>query len=591
MTPRALGIAVLACGLGAGRVAAAETAATAMPPAATAAMAAEVVPAVWVEGSAPGDLRVGGYAAASAVSVQASRISRTGMDQPVWSGRMAGPTLPLPREPFGQAGFYRLRLRSAAGEQSLTVSVVAAPAARRSAAPLFGVNTHFAQREIPDAAYRLLRLANVDVIRDQWVWSAVETTADRYQMPSAPNGGPAHQRRELEDTGLRLLHDCAYTNPLYDGNRFPTSAEAIAQFAGYCAFIARQFGPALYGSEIWNESNRIDAATVYAPLAQASAAALRAAVPSSAILVGAGAGAGGGADPLYEETVLKTIGAACCTGFSIHPYMTNPDVGYFAAGSRLSDPVTRQSIVNMDFVTFWADYLSHLVGLERGSNVTEIGWSSAASADGVSIEKQAAYVSRTLIDAATPSACTLADAEIAPALADVCRPAPTASAPDLKALFIYDFQDDGPDPANREHRFGMVHQDLTPKAAYSAFAQAASVLRGSSFHERFRFAAGSLAHAVLFETDPRTGWLVLWTQEFKPAGIAKSAGDDRYPADAQTQTRVTVEGLATAGAAAAPLCREWDGHPCRLDGTSLEIANLPVYLEVHGDLDAVRVVE
>ncbi len=37
----------------------------------------------------------------------------------------------------------------------------------------------------------------------------------------------------------------------------------------------------------------------------------------------------------------------------------------------------------------------------------------------------------------------------------------------------YDWKDDGPDPANSEHRFGIVRQDLSPKPAYTAVSRAA----------------------------------------------------------------------------------------------------------------------
>jgi len=378
----------------------------------------------------------------------------------------------------------------------------------------------------------------------------------------------------LLQSGIRILHDCAYTNPLYDGNRFPTSAAAVAGFARYCAFVAQQFGPALYGSEIWNESNAIDAVSTYAPLARATAKALRAAMPQAAILQGGGAGAGGGADPFYEESVFKTIGADCCTGDSVHPYMTNPDVGYFASHSRLINPVTQQSIVNIAFVSFWTDYISHLFKLARGANFTEIGWSTAHDGrQGVSEEKQAAYVSRSLIDAGEPSACTRASGVASAIIAAACAPTASAGIPDLRSLFVYDFQDDGNDPNNREHNFGLVHQDLTPKMSYSAYAQAAGVLRGTEFATAFRFAPRSLAHALLFRDGARE-WLVLWTAEFAPDGIAKTPADLQYPSDARTQSTVVVDGAVDA-------CREWDGHPCEIPADRrVQITNLPIYLRL-----------
>jgi hypothetical protein len=539
---------------------------------------ARIEPSVWAEGAMPGRLEISGSPTSPTLLITAERILADGTPATVWRDEAtANAALELPKVPFAIAGFYRLSLRSPGNDvpiATLTVSVVARPLIRREAAPLFGVNTHFAQRQIPDRAYALLRLANVDLIRDQWTWSALELRRGRLVAPAQPNGGIAHARTMLLRSGIRILHDCAYTNPLYDGGLFPRSDDGIAAFARYCAFVAREFGPALYGSEIWNESNTIDAVTSYAPLVRATAGALRAAVPRAAILQGGGAGAGGGADPFYEESVFNTIGTDCCTGDSVHPYMTNPDVGYFAAQSRLVNPVTQQSIVNVAFVSFWTDYVSHLFKLARGSNFTEIGWSTAHDGkDGVSEEKQAAYVSRSLIDASEPSACTRASGAVSRSIDAACAPIPSAEIPDLRSLFVYDFQDDGSDRNDREQNFGLLYADLTPKMSYSAYAQAAGVLRGTRFAAAFHFAPRSLAHALLFRDASRT-WLVLWTAEFAPAGIAKTTADLQYARGTRTRATVIVDGDVDE-------CREWDGHPCGVPfDRRLQIDNLPIYLRL-----------
>jgi hypothetical protein len=539
--------------------------------------AVRIEPSVWAEGAVPGRLEFGASPAPATLQVEADRISRDGTPVSVWRHEVAGDALTLPSTPFASAGFYRLRFSkpgTASTIATLSVGVIAQPLGRGASAPQFGVNTHFSQRNIPDRAYTLLRLANVDLIRDQWTWDSVEARRGRLVAPTHPNGGIAHARAMMLQSGIRILNDCAYANPLYDDNRFPRSHEGVAAFARYCAFVAREFGPALYGSEIWNESNDIDAVTTYAPLARATAAALREAMPQAAILQGGGAGAGGGADPFYEESVFKTIGAGCCTGDSVHPYMTNPDVGYFAAQSRLINPVTQQSIVNVAFVSFWTDYISHWFHLDRGSNFTEIGWSTAHDGrEGVSDEKQAAYVSRLLIDASEPSACTRSSGISSRIIDAACTPTPSAVVPDLRSLFVYDFQDDGADADNREHNFGLVHADLTPKMSYSAFAQAAGILRGTEFADALHFAPHSLARALLFR-DASRSWLVLWTIEFAPDGIVKTAADLQIPRDRRTRTTVEIDG-------AVDECRDWDGHPCEIPADRRwTIANLPLYLRL-----------
>ena len=69
----------------------------------------------------------------------------------------------------------------------------------------------------------------------------------------------------------------------------------------------------------------------------------------------------------------------------------------------------------------------------------------------------------------------------------------------------YDWKDDGSDPKEREHHFGMVHPDLKPKPSYTAGKALAETLTGYRFVRRvasespkdyilrFRNAAGQIA--------------------------------------------------------------------------------------------------
>ncbi len=554
---------------------------------------AQLSQSVWPEGTTPGVLNVQGTAPGKALTVSARLISRLGMPISIWQSSItAGTSLQLPPNPFSTAGFYELEIGNADGTDGsvkVTAAVIAKPLQRVSGVPLFGVNTHFAQRNIPDSAYGIIRLANVDLIRDEWTWMQVERSRGTLQAPPSPSGGLAHQRQMLLSSGLRILHNCAYGNKAYDTGGFPTSPEGIAAFAKFCGFVAQQLGPALYGSEIWNESNKIDAALLYAPLVKASAEVLKQVAPSAEILEGGGAGPGGGADPIYEETVYNTIGPSCCTGHSVHPYMTNPDVGYIALKARLNNPVNGQYIVNMESVLFWLDYLDHTFEKVKSSHITEIGWASVNDGkDGVNDEKQAAFISRTLIHATKPSACTLDSGVQSAVIARRCSPIATASQPDLKSIFIYDFQNDGVVATNHEQNFGLVHNDLTPKMSYSAYAEAAGLLRGATFYKAFKFDKASLANVYLYRLGAHDSLLVMWTSEYLPGGPVRSPGDLAYQHDGRTQTNITLSGT---GQQTDFICTEWDGHSCTVDHGTLAIGNLPVFVRLHSTADGVQVSE
>jgi hypothetical protein len=162
----------------------------------------------------------------------------------------------------------------------------------------------------------------------------------------------------------------------------------------------------------------------------------------------------------------------------------------------------------------------------------------------------------------------------------------------LDSLFVYDFLDDGTNGAEREQNFGLLHADLTPKMSFAAYAEAAGLLRGCRYSRSFSFGARSLANAELCSTGRDSGWLILWTAEFSPKGIVATAADLSYERSARTQTTVAVTGASVSARGGPEVdCREWDGSPCELEGQAVEIANLPVYLRIRGDLDRTYVTE
>ncbi len=67
----------------------------------------------------------------------------------------------------------------------------------------------------------------------------------------------------------------------------------------------------------------------------------------------------------------------------------------------------------------------------------------------------------------------------------------------------YDWKNDGPDPKEREHNFGVVTQDLQPKPAYRAFRWMTTLLAGYQVHHRL-------------VTKNEEDWLLLCTRAGRP---------------------------------------------------------------------------
>jgi hypothetical protein len=194
---------------------------------------------------------------------------------------------------------------------------------------------------------------------------------------------------------------------------------------------------------------------IYLPLLNQVYSAIHTISPDAQVISCGGGGAGGGPGGAYIEPILAAGGADYQDGFSIHPYMSppDPDTGYPTSGGATINAV--------NIKTSW-EYLAGVIAANPRSDgkdltmwATELGWPVV---DGHVTELgQAQYVVRTYL---------------------LSRRYQTA-----QAVFWYDFQNDGTDPANMEHNFGLIRLDYSPKPAYVAMAVMADILRSRPFTE------------------------------------------------------------------------------------------------------------
>lgn len=81
------------------------------------------------------------------------------------------------------------------------------------------------------------------------------------------------------------------------------------------------------------------------------------------------------------------------------------------------------------------------------------------------------------------------------------------------AYFWYDLENDGNDPTNSEHNFGLIRADHTPKASAVAARTLIDSLSGYRFLRRIDLKQSSDTYAVLFGApDSRSGVIVLWNE-------------------------------------------------------------------------------
>jgi hypothetical protein len=275
--------------------------------------------------------------------------------------------------------------------------------------PFVGITVHSLDvSRVPQYA-----AAGFRVVRTDLAWDHVELTRGAYSWYRYDPFIAA-----LRTHGITPLLILGYGNDLYDGGLSPRDAHAVAAFARFAGEAAARYPRSIW--EIWNEPNvpeswrRAPDPEAYAVLVAAASAAIRRADPQAVIL---GLSMGGSqfdadyAGRAFRAGLLDSVDAV-----AVHPY---------AAAVPEEAPAL--------YLT-----LRQLMGREeRPLVVSEWGHPSSASSE----EDQADRTVRMLrIDEAQGIGLTV----------------------------LYDWQDDGTDPHNYEHHFGLLRCDDTPKPVYHA---------------------------------------------------------------------------------------------------------------------------
>jgi polysaccharide biosynthesis protein PslG len=333
--------------------------------------------------------------------------------------------------------------------------------------PDAGVSTHFAlQRSDPARVMPLIRRAGFSWLRDELYWDQIEREPGVFAFPAAYD----RYLDEAVRVGLKPLIVLDYGNAVaYPGlfagpQGFPRTVEERALFTRYAARMTARYADRVKHWEIWNEPSigpiRIED---YAALLTSVSAAIKQRDPDAQVLACGGGGAGGGPGGDCAEPLLKQLPGGVFDGVSIHPYMTpfDPDAGYPTPGAwipavsiptvwpRLRDKMVRASATRARSPGLW---------------VTELGWPSRAAKTSLSDATQAAYLLRSFLLSRRYGS--------------------------VVATFWYDFVDDGVDPANAEHHFGLLRANLTPKPAYVAATVLANALGARAWTRTLREADG-----------------------------------------------------------------------------------------------------
>lgn len=346
--------------------------------------------------------------------------------------------------PIEQAPFTRRPLPFAAqGAKEilsmLLIALIMASTPARAEPPfVLGVATHLTRQPRPiDQSLDALAAAGIMSLRDDAGWGRVEQQRGVLKIPA--------QWDEVIDgavkRGIEPLLILDYGNNFYDGGGKPSSAEGIAAFVRYAQFLAQHFKGRVKRYEVWNEwdhgpGNASPAsADAYLRLVKAVHAAIKQIDPEAEIIAGAITSGGireGFLTRLVEQGVLDHSDA-----ISLHPYSAHSPEDWARWMKQVGDDLERSA------------------GRPVRVYLTEMAWPAHQGAYGISEQAQAENLVKMFLLAKT--------------------------LPFIKGIWWYDLQNDGPDPKNREHNFGLLDHELRPKPAYLALQQFSGLIREGEY--------------------------------------------------------------------------------------------------------------
>lgn len=366
-----------------------------------------------------------------------------------------------------------------------------------------GVNIHF-DNPLP-GEMEMIRAAGFRIIRADLLWEQVELKKGQYEWTRFDRLLDACDRH-----GIRVMMPLLYSNPHYDSNLSPHTDEGVAAFARYAAAAAARYKGRGIIWEMYNEPNNVfwrpqPDVKAYIKLATAVGKAIKQAAPDELYVGPALSGTDGAwLEACYEAGLLDYWDAV-----TVHPYGNAPPEErewHFKASRALIERYQPKG--------------KPPVPLLSG----EWGYTSAQFPP----ETQGKLLARQFL---------------------------TNLSNGIGMSIWYDWRDDGNDPNNAEHRFGVVENaerkvqipPLTPKPAYLAAKTLAAQLDGCTFVKRIPLTSKEDYLLVFGKGDERRA--VAWTISDKPhaAVLPVNAGRFRlatFKGDVLPPLEATAEGLA-----------------------------------------------
>ncbi len=348
-----------------------------------------------------------------------------------------------------------------------------------------GVNIHFTHAR--DGEMQELASAGFKWVRMDFGWGGIEREKGQYNFAEYDR-----LMSELEAVHITPIFILDYSNRFYDNGQSPQTDEGREAFAKWAAASVTHFKGKGIVWEMYNEPNigfwkPHPDVQQYAKLALAVGKAIREAQPDE-IYIGPGSST---IDMAFLEACFKAGCLEYWSAVSVHPY-------------RQTDPET----VTAEYRKLRA-LIARYAPAGRKIPIISSEWGYSSSWKNFDEQRQAKYLPRELMINALN---------------------------EVPISIWYDWHEDGTNPADAEHHFGIVHfaahpgaaELYDPKLAYIAMKTFGITLGGYSFNKRLP--VGGDDDYLLLWTDQqhKAACIAAWTTAHEPHAVHIPLGNAKF---------------------------------------------------------------
>ncbi|MBT2726358.1 cellulase family glycosylhydrolase [Bacillus sp. ISL-75] len=307
----------------------------------------------------------------------------------------------------------------------------------------FGVNIHFTGNQPTDI--ELIKSAGLRVVRTDLTWSRIEREKGKYDFITT---GYDELTNSLIKNNIRPYYILDYSNSLYEKDLSIVTNDGREAFNKYVDSVTKRYSGNSIVWEIWNEPNGFywkpnPNVEAYSQLVKGASKIIKRNDPSAQVVAPALTGLNSDSIVWLEE-VFKRGAMEDVDAVSVHPYRGAPPETVVNDYQLLRKMISKYTKKDMPIVSG-----------EWGYSTTH-GWSG----QDLNENKQAEYLVRMFL------------------------------INEYKGIPIsiwYDWKNDGQDPNNAEHNFGILWGDNNPKPAYQALKTLTHTLNGYHFNKRLEF--------------------------------------------------------------------------------------------------------